>query len=108
MNICFENYKEPHLIILIFKKLSNPTKTQLEAHEEYYRNLKGSVETVHYGEVMNDEAVCAILRSSEAETFEKIIENDPMIQSNALHIHQIIPLSGNYMQHLKSKYLLKI
>ncbi|GAA5087378.1 hypothetical protein GCM10023210_10130 [Chryseobacterium ginsengisoli] len=90
MNICPIQYKEPHLVILIFKQLNG---FNLKSHEEYYKGLKGSVEMMQYGEVMNDNAVCTILRSSEADALEKIIENDPSIQSGTCDLQQIIPLT---------------
>ncbi|WP_415327328.1 hypothetical protein [Chryseobacterium sp. MMS23-Vi53] len=103
MNIILNHFKEPHLVILIFKQSQNFNTKEFNAHKNYYKNLKGFVEAVYYGKVMNDNSIGVIIRSSCADDFEKIIENDPAVKSNIFHLQQIIPLTDNFIENSKLK-----
>jgi hypothetical protein len=100
MNPNADHYNEPHAVVLIFERPVNAKKSyayesQVLCHEDYYKNLGDLAKIIHYGEVMNDIAVCAIIHVSGAAAFEQIIGNDPGLRSGLYHIKQVIPYANH-------------
>jgi hypothetical protein len=96
MNTNTDRYNKPHMVVVIFEKPSDVLKNgkydaEILCHENYYKTLKGAADVIYYGEVMNEKAVCVIMKIANDSVFEKIIGNDPALKSGLYKIKQVIP-----------------
>lgn len=95
-----DHYNSLHSVVLLFDKLTNAAQdAEVKSHKSYYKNLNGCARIIHYGDVMNENALCVIIEIASAAAFEQVICNDPALKSGFYRIKQVIPFTANTLMN---------
>lgn len=85
-------YSKPHqvLITLIYRNISFIADTvAINTHAGYYRQQTNKL--LSYGNAINNQAICIMLKVANDDDFEQIISNDPGLLAGWLEVDVVIP-----------------
>ncbi len=88
-----KKFMQQHEVIVILKRIKETLEyadKYLRMHQDYYRGLYNKNKIVKYGNVLNDDSVCILLKAHSDNEFEYIIMNDPAIDK-LFEIANVIP-----------------